>query len=86
MISTPNLDKMLSVKPDSQTIGQFLEWIGEQGWEICEWCEGEKRGDEDVLLPLHMSIEKMLALYFDVNLQACEAEREAVLKNLRGEQ
>ena len=34
MTSTPEIDKLLSVSDESQKIGEFLEWIGLQGYVI----------------------------------------------------
>ena len=49
---TPNLDKMGEVKETSQTVGEFLEWLGEQGWQVAKYgpmtgeipCPGEGFG------------------------------------------
>lgn len=35
--STPNLDKMLEVKTQSQTIGEFLEWLKEQRYLLGQY-------------------------------------------------
>jgi len=37
---TPECDKMLAVKDDSQKIGEFLDWLQEKGYRICVWQEG----------------------------------------------
>ncbi len=46
---TPNLDKMIAVKDQSQPIGEFVEWLGSQGWQVAKYgkvtseepCTGE---------------------------------------------
>ena len=35
-MDTPELDKMLRVKDESQAIGEFIEWLGPKGMAICE--------------------------------------------------
>ena len=44
---TPNLDKMLEVKDDSQKIGDFLCWLAEHGMSICTEDEHNDH-DEDL--------------------------------------
>lgn len=33
--ATPELDRMLKIADKSQKIGEFIEWLGEQGYAIC---------------------------------------------------
>lgn len=35
--ATPNLDKMLKVKDESQPLGEFVEWLYEQGWQVAKY-------------------------------------------------
>lgn len=37
MTDTPELDKMATVRDESQPIGAFLEWLSEQGIILCKW-------------------------------------------------
>lgn len=34
---TPVLDQMLAVRPQSQVIGEFLEWLQAQGIQLMKW-------------------------------------------------
>jgi len=48
---TPTLDKISILRPKMEAIGEFLEWCGEQGYELCKYqqyvretcfrCKGE---------------------------------------------
>ena len=91
-IETPELDKMSAAQSKSQAIGGFLEWLGEKGMLICRSAtKADERDDEgehtDVkggdLLPVYKSIEDMLAEYFEIDLKKAEAERRAILDELR---
>lgn len=44
-IKTTECDKLLKVAPDSQKIGEFLEWLtGERKLVVCRW-ETEEEAD-----------------------------------------
>lgn len=76
-IKTPALNKMLKNKEQSQTIGEFVEWLSQQGYTIC-------RVDKfDRFSPVRRSIEEWLARYFKVNLNKAEEERRALLEQIR---
>ena len=68
----PEHDKLHAIKDKSQLIGEFLEWL--QGkYTIAEY-EG------DLLWPVHVSIETLLADYFNIDLNALEREKEDILE------
>lgn len=69
---TPNLDRMLEVRDKSQAIGEFLEWLQQQGYVVCEKTSGH-------YFPALKSTEELLAQYFGVDLEEAEREKRAVL-------
>lgn len=72
----PELAKMEGVQELSQGIGEFLDWLGENGMAIC-------RADEHVgsrYLPVLDSAEQLLARHFQIDLKAAEAERRMVIQ------
>lgn len=74
---TPELDKMLAVKDQSQTIGEFLDWLTEvKGYVLAEYDENDR------LYPKYSSIETLLAEFFGIDLKKIEEERRAILKSL----
>ena len=76
-IKTSECDKMLKVASDSQKIGEFLEWLqNEREITLCE-----ENGDE--FYPARIPIERLLAEYFEIDLDKVEAERSAILGGLR---
>ncbi len=72
----PQLAKMQAVQEQSQSIGEFIDWLWQNGMAICTTEEG-LRGDR--FYPVMTPIEELLARYFEVDLQAAEKERRATL-------
>lgn len=81
---TPELDKMKAVQEKSQVIGAFLDQLSSEGIHLARYEEAERRGDDEVLLPLSQSIETTLANYFDIDLNRVEKERRVILVYIRG--
>ena len=86
-IATPQLDKMLAVRDRSQVIGEFLEWLEGQRYTIGKVHHGRNWAGE--IVPGHFvtievsSIERLLADFFGIDLDAVEGEKQAVLAALR---
>jgi len=72
----PQLAKMQAVQEQSQSIGEFIEWLGENGMTICTSEDG-LRGTN--FYPVMKSSEALLAQHFNIDLNAVERERRAVL-------
>lgn len=81
---TPELDKMLAVRDESQEIGEFLEWLCEQDIILADYSDGicDDCGEE-LLLPIRKNRERILADYFKIDLDKCEQERQQLLADLR---
>ena len=79
MTDTPELDKMMKAKPDSQIIGEFLDWLlSTEGIYLCKG--GLDFFREPAFYPDHRSMQQWLAKYFDIDLEKCEQERRMVLE------
>ena len=77
-MSYPEHDKMREVKPQSQAIGGFLEWLEEQGIWLAN------HADSDVhLSPFWYSKEKILAKFFGIDLAKIGEEKDAMVAELR---
>ena len=72
-MNLPEHEKLKEVQPQSQAIGEFIEWLGEQGI----WLSSFNRFDR--LEPINDSAEKLLARYFEIDLKVLEAEKVALL-------
>lgn len=78
-VQFPELAKMQAVQDQSQAIGEFIEWLGENGLAICTSNAGS-RGES--FYPVAVATEEMLARHFGIDLKAVERERRAVLASL----
>lgn len=68
----PECEKLASVSDQSQTIGEFLDWLGTMGYHIAD----------DMPYMLNRTIEEWLALYFDIDMDKVEDERRQILEEL----
>lgn len=75
----PELAKMQAVQSESQAIGEFIEWLGANGMQICTTASG-LRGT--IFYPVLQSTDDLLARHFNIDLQAVERERRTVLAEL----
>jgi hypothetical protein len=79
-IPTSECDKMVRVRPESQAIGEFLNWMRhEKNYVIAQYGPSQSDGLE----PVYLNIEKTLAEFFDIDLQKVEQERQDILLHLR---
>jgi len=91
----PECERLSNVSKQSDPIGQFLEWMKtEKHLVIARYMriddedgdEPEEDGDEpeeEVLVENGVSIERLLADYFNIDLEVIEKERQALLKYLQ---
>lgn len=78
-LKTPELNKMAAIRDKSQVIGEFLDWLhNERGLTLATFIDDEDRGE--VMVPFHFSTEKLLAEFFEIDLDRIEKERRLVLK------
>ena len=83
---TPECDKLLEIKEQTQDMGDFIDWMDVNNWTICSWVEGQDNGyawRESGFAPIKLSTEKLLAQYFEIDLDKVEAEKRELLKYLR---
>ena len=90
----PECERLHEVAPQSQVVGEFLEWLQvEKGFvlgnyhEHSDECDGEDRFRtcglrSGELFPVRISIEKLLAEFFKIDLTKVENERRALLDHL----
>ena len=74
----PECDKLVKVAPDSQKIGNFIDWLHEQGMELCTWSDVDQG-----YFDCHENTENLLARYFKIDLKTVEQERQALLGAIR---
>lgn len=81
MSDYPEHDKMRTIREQSQTIGEFLDWVeNEKHWSIC--CLDHASNITDYV-PVYKSINILLAEYFNINLETIENEKLQMLEVIR---
>lgn len=90
----PEHDKLHAIADKSQACGEFFEWLGSNEWTLCEVhshtnCERDECGfwacglDKGEYFPVRLSLNKLLAEFFDIDQDKLEAEKLAMLAELR---
>ena len=94
----PECEKLSAVHEESQKLGLFLDWLFSTNGTLCQFRDavmydedGEitSRWSENVcsdpegFYPNGKSIEKILAEYFEIDLNKVEKERSALLEYIR---
>jgi hypothetical protein len=76
----PECEKLAKVSKESDKIGDFLDWLHQNGATICEW---DNRREEYYKSYDYNNIQKVLSLYFNIDLDKVEKERRALLEWIR---
>jgi hypothetical protein len=79
-IDTPELDKLLSVAPQSQVQGSFVAWLTHEREPRVVLAHLDAASEE--LVWCGTTIEKLLAEYHQINLDRVENERRALIAAL----
>jgi len=82
MKNYPMLEKMKAITNESQICGQFLEWLQTKYFMISH----EERFNEayvSVGFSSFINIEKLLAEYFDIDLEEAEREKRELLDQIK---
>lgn len=75
----PECEKLQKVSSQSNTIGEFLEWLSyEKNLSLCELDE-----ERDYYHLYHYQIEQLLAEFFEIDLNKVEQERRQILEDLQ---
>lgn len=75
----PEHDKLKQIKEESRAIGEFIEWLEENGYSICEYDDA----NFDNYYRTPKSTEQLLAMHFNIDLNKIEQEKRAMLEKLR---
>lgn len=78
----PEHEKLAVIQGKSQTIGEFLNWMPEEGYHIGVYVQDPEWLDEQ-FLPTNFSINELLAKYFEIDLDKIEDEKRQMLKSIR---
>lgn len=73
----PEHDKLKALGGANQTVGDFIEWLGERDMMIAEYANGSE------LMPVRRSRDDLLAEFFNIDRSVLEAEKRAMLDKFR---
>lgn len=89
----PEHERLAALQGQNETIGEFIEWLGGKGYEICQRHHHSKGCyDGDFLLcgyqkeefqPTQKSVETWIAEYFKIDKKKFEQEKSQMLGVLR---
>lgn len=79
----PELTKLRAVKDESQKLGEFLEWLKEHGFTICETYNNSDSLRDGEYFPMRKSTTDLLALYFEIDMEKVETEKRSMIDEHR---
>ena len=88
----PEHEKLQAIAMLSQAVGEFLDWAGEKGMVLAVWEPRQKRmvsgrfghnRIEQRMYPAQASTRQLLAEFFDIDEAKIEAEKRAMLDEIR---
>jgi hypothetical protein len=86
-VPTPALDAMALVKArrvdPTGELGEFLEWLADKGLRICQM--GERRPGVSQLIEVPEGPQKLMAIFYGLDLKAIDREQRALLRRVRDE-
>jgi hypothetical protein len=81
MSEYPESEKVHAIRDKSQVVGEFIDWLEEKGYSICEYRETMFRSSKE-LMPVPKSIEQWLMEFFEIDRQKYEKEKEQMAMEL----
>src|SRR5262249_27932247 len=83
MTSYPEHDKLKALGGINQTVGDFIEWLGENGMTICEFVGDREFGRGGGYVPTHNSRDRLLAAFFEIDADELSQEKDRMLEDFR---
>lgn len=74
----PEHEKLEGLDGSNQIVGDFIGWLGEQGYEICRWNEGRT-----YCLPANVGRDQLIADHFEIDRDKLEQEKRQMLAALK---
>jgi hypothetical protein len=76
----PECEKLRKVQKESNAIGEFVEWLESRGIFLASYYE------ESGLHASRVPLQKLLAEFFDIDMDVVECEKRVMLEKLRNNQ
>lgn len=72
----PQIEKLKKVSGRAQEISRFFDWLrSEKGYLLAH-----HKDDSPELFPVYPNVERLLAEYYEIDLEALERERRSLRK------
>jgi hypothetical protein len=84
MTDYPQHDKLTSLDGANQTVGNFIEWLGENGYHICIRLIPRQEGHE--YWPTMTTRDEFIAAFFEIDAKELSREKDRMLEEFRGKQ
>ena len=82
----PEHEKLTAIAAQSQAQGELLDWLRQSGRRLMRWHEWDEEGrHHEDWVPDSRSIEAILAEFHGIDMARIDAEKRAMLAQLRGE-
>lgn len=78
MSGYPEHDKLTAVKDQTQAIGEFMDWLADDGVFLARYQE-----DSKYAWPIHRPITDLLAEWAGIDQNKIEAEKRQMLEQIR---
>ena len=78
----PEHEKLKALGGKNQVVGDFVEWLGEKGFTICE--SGCGPGSE-IYEPAFKRTEEWIAEFFEIDAEKLENEKRQMLDKIRAD-
>lgn len=79
----PEHTRLHAVKDKAQVVGEFIEWMHEQGVVFCQFSEHGTQHFESHEQLYNRPIEEIVARFFEIDRDKLEQEKRAMLEDLR---
>lgn len=80
MAEYPEHVKLKNLDGANETIGDFLEWLDENGMVVCQRTDNNVH---NLYWPVAKSVEQLIAEFFGLDRKKLEDEKRAMLDEIR---
>ena len=74
----PELDKLAEVNDEMEVVLDFLRWLTDSDFMICEWSR-----DEQEYISSRVNASDLVNNFFDIDQELVEKERQELLAKIR---
>lgn len=76
----PEHEKLKAHESEARTLSGFIDFIAEQGWELCKWDDNQYAPRP---WPITERPEQIIGMFLEIDPKKLEAEKVAMLEEVR---